>query len=118
MVVWSPFRFNSGHEAANRFAMAPLTTDASHQDGTVTDHELEFVRRRAASGFALIVSSAARQPSRRQMGRHAGEAHEFSARGRTDRARRARPKTDHRLSRHAAGVRAGRLYARRREAAL
>ena len=59
MVVWSPFRFNSGQQAANRFAMAPLTTDASHEDGTVTEHELEFVRRRAASGFALTVSSAA-----------------------------------------------------------
>jgi 2,4-dienoyl-CoA reductase-like NADH-dependent reductase (Old Yellow Enzyme family) len=59
MVVWSPFRFNSGQEMANRFAMAPLTTDSSHQDGTVTDHELEFVRRRAASGFGMTISSAA-----------------------------------------------------------
>lgn len=24
MVVWSPFRFNSGRELANRFAIAPL----------------------------------------------------------------------------------------------
>jgi 2,4-dienoyl-CoA reductase-like NADH-dependent reductase (Old Yellow Enzyme family) len=59
MVVWSPFRFNSGREMANRFAIAPLTTDASHEDGTVTEHELEFVRRRAAGGFGAVVSSAA-----------------------------------------------------------
>src|SRR3954447_25335329 len=59
MVVWSPFRFNSGQRMANRFAMAPLTTDSSHQDGTATEHELEFVRRRAASGFAATISSAA-----------------------------------------------------------
>src|SRR3954468_18033656 len=59
MVVWSPFKFNSGQQTANRFAIAPLTTDASHQDGTVTEHELEFVRRRAASGFGLTISSAA-----------------------------------------------------------
>src|SRR6201995_1964890 len=59
MVVWSPFRFNSGREMANRFAMAPLTTDASHEDGTVTEHELEFVRRRAAGGFGAVISSAA-----------------------------------------------------------
>src|SRR6202166_2023392 len=59
MVVWSPFRFNSGREMATRFAMAPLTTDSSHQDGTATEHELEFVRRRAASGFGAVVSSAA-----------------------------------------------------------
>ena len=59
MVVWSPFRFNSGREMANRFAMAPLTTDSSHQDGTATESELEFVRRRAASGFGATISSAA-----------------------------------------------------------
>jgi 2,4-dienoyl-CoA reductase-like NADH-dependent reductase (Old Yellow Enzyme family) len=59
MVVWSPLRFNCGREAANRFVIAPLTTDASHDDGTVTDGELEFVRRRAANGFSLVISSAA-----------------------------------------------------------
>src|ERR1700730_5203260 len=59
MVVWSPFRFNSGQQMANRFAMAPLTTDSSHDDGTATENELEFVRRRAASGFGATISSAA-----------------------------------------------------------
>jgi 2,4-dienoyl-CoA reductase-like NADH-dependent reductase (Old Yellow Enzyme family) len=44
---------------ANRLAMAPLTTDASHEDGTATEHELEFVRRRAAGGFGAVISSAA-----------------------------------------------------------
>src|SRR6202049_377937 len=59
MVVWSPFRFNSGREMANRFAIAPLTTDSSHEDGTATENELEFVRRRAAGGFGVTISSAA-----------------------------------------------------------
>ena len=59
MVVWSPFRFNSGREMANRFAIAPLTTDSSHEDGRATENELEFVRRRAASGFGAAISSAA-----------------------------------------------------------
>src|SRR4029453_5061320 len=59
MVVWSPFRFNSGREMANRFAIAPLTTDSSHEDGTASEHELEFVRRRAAGGFGAVISSAA-----------------------------------------------------------
>jgi 2,4-dienoyl-CoA reductase-like NADH-dependent reductase (Old Yellow Enzyme family) len=59
MVVWSPFRFKSGREMANRFAIAPLTTDSSHDDGTATENELEFVRRRAASGFGVTISSAA-----------------------------------------------------------
>src|SRR5437764_1836070 len=59
MVVWTPFRFNCGLQTANRFAMAPLTTDSSHEDGTATEDELEFVRRRAASGFGAAISSAA-----------------------------------------------------------
>src|SRR3954466_14769180 len=59
MVVWSPFRFNSGREMANRFAITPLTTDSSHEDGTATENELEFVRRRAGSGFGATISSAA-----------------------------------------------------------
>src|SRR3954470_20932083 len=58
MVVWSPLKFNCGRETANRFAIAPLTTDASHEDGTAPDNELEFVRRRAASGFGVTISSA------------------------------------------------------------
>src|SRR5258708_19375752 len=59
MGVWSPFRFNSGLQMANRFTIAPLTTDSSHEDGTATENELEFVRRRAASGFGAAISSAA-----------------------------------------------------------
>src|SRR3954470_12134154 len=59
MVVWSPLRFNCGREMANRFAIAPLTTDSSHEDGTATEDELEFVRRRAAGGFGATISSAA-----------------------------------------------------------
>ena len=58
MVVWSPFRFNSGQEMANRFVIAPLTTNASNEDGTASEGEIEFVRRRAASGFGAVISSA------------------------------------------------------------
>jgi 2,4-dienoyl-CoA reductase-like NADH-dependent reductase (Old Yellow Enzyme family) len=59
MVVWSSLRFNSGQEVTNRFVIAPLTTDSSHEDGTAPENELEFVRRRAASGFGATISSAA-----------------------------------------------------------
>src|ERR1700760_1066642 len=58
MVVWSPLRFNCGQEIANRFVIAPLTTNSSHDDGTATDGEIEFVRRRAATGFGAVISSA------------------------------------------------------------
>jgi 2,4-dienoyl-CoA reductase-like NADH-dependent reductase (Old Yellow Enzyme family) len=59
MVVWTPFRFNCEREMTNRFAIAPLTTDSSHEDGTAAENELEFVRRRAAGGFGATISSAA-----------------------------------------------------------
>ena len=59
MAVWCSLRFNCGREIANRFAMAPLTTDSSHEDGTAAEDELEFVRRRAANGFGATISSAA-----------------------------------------------------------
>src|ERR1700761_1378769 len=58
MNVWSPVTFNCGREMANRFVIAPLTTDASHDDGTAPENELEFVRRRAATGFGATISSA------------------------------------------------------------
>jgi 2,4-dienoyl-CoA reductase-like NADH-dependent reductase (Old Yellow Enzyme family) len=59
MAVWSPLKFNCGREVANRFVMAPLTTDSSLEDGTAPDNEIAFVRRRAASGFGVVISSAA-----------------------------------------------------------
>ncbi len=76
MVVWSPFRFNSGQRMANRFAMAPLTTDSSNEDGTATEDELEFVRRRAASGFGAAVSSAAYVEQDGRSWRGIGAAHD------------------------------------------
>src|SRR6478609_2931200 len=59
MVVWTPLKFNCGREIANRFVIAPLTTDSSHDDGTAPENELEFVRRRAAGGYGAMISSAA-----------------------------------------------------------
>ncbi len=59
MAVWSPLRFKCGLEIANRFVIAPLTTNSSHDDGTATDSEIAFFRRRAASGFGATISSAA-----------------------------------------------------------
>ena len=76
MVVWSPVRFNSGREMANRFAMAPLTTDSSHEDGTAAENELEFVRRRAASGFGASISSAAYVEQDGRSWRGIGAAHD------------------------------------------
>jgi 2,4-dienoyl-CoA reductase-like NADH-dependent reductase (Old Yellow Enzyme family) len=91
MVVWSPFRFNSGREIANRFVIAPLTTDSSHEDGTATESELEFVRRRAASGFGAVISSAAyvEQDGRSWQGIGATHDRHLSSLGRLAEAMRA-----------------------------
>ena len=76
MVVWSPLRLNSGLQMANRFAMAPLTTDSSHEDGTAPENELEFVRRRAARGFGAVISSAAYVAQDGRSWQGIGAAHE------------------------------------------
>jgi len=76
MDVWSPFRFNCGREMANRFAIAPLTTDASNEDGTAAEDELEFVRRRAANGFGATISSAAYVEDDGRSWQGIGAAHE------------------------------------------
>ncbi len=76
MVVWSPLTFNCGREIANRFVIAPMTTDASREDGTAAEDELEFVRRRSAGGFGATISSATyvRQDGRSWQG--IGAAHD------------------------------------------
>jgi 2,4-dienoyl-CoA reductase-like NADH-dependent reductase (Old Yellow Enzyme family) len=89
MVVWSAIRFNCGREMANRFAIAPLTTDSSHEDGTATENELEFVRRRAAGGFGATISSAAyaTEPVQAAKAKARGyrSSHNLKARGLRDR---------------------------------
>src|SRR5947209_12930403 len=76
MVVWTPLAFDCGREIANRFVIAPLTTDASHEDGTSPDNELEFVRRRSASGFGATISSAAYVAQDGRSWQGIGAAHE------------------------------------------
>jgi 2,4-dienoyl-CoA reductase-like NADH-dependent reductase (Old Yellow Enzyme family) len=91
MAVWSPLRFNCGQEIANRFVIAPLTTDASNEDGTASEGELEFVQRRAASGFGAIISSAAyvAQDGRSWKGIGAAQAEQLSGLRRLAEAMRA-----------------------------
>jgi 2,4-dienoyl-CoA reductase-like NADH-dependent reductase (Old Yellow Enzyme family) len=71
--------------------MAPLTTDSSHEDGTATESELEFVRRRAASGFGAVISSAAyvEQDGRSWQGIGATHDRHLSSLGRLAEAMRA-----------------------------
>lgn len=57
--LWSPLRLNSGVVLRNRFVMAPMTTDSSHADGSVSDAELSYIRRRATAPFAASITSCA-----------------------------------------------------------
>lgn len=57
--LFEPLRLWRGPVMKNRFALAPLTTQQSEPDGTVSDHDLEWLRRCARSGFALAQTCAA-----------------------------------------------------------
>ena len=49
----------SGRTLPNRIWLAPMTNCQSHDDGTLGDDELEWLRRRAAGGLGTIVTCAA-----------------------------------------------------------
>ncbi len=59
MTLFDPFRLPvSGVTLPNRLALAPMTTYSSHADGTILDAELDYLRRRAASGLGTILTAA------------------------------------------------------------
>ncbi len=57
--VMSPMEFTRGKALPNRFMLAPLTNSQSHEDGTFSDRELNFLRMRAEGDFGLVMSCAA-----------------------------------------------------------
>lgn len=57
--VLEPFRFASGVEARNRVALAALTNQQSHEDGSLSDDELGFLEQRAQGGFGIVCTCAA-----------------------------------------------------------
>lgn len=58
-MLWTPLRLRSGITFRNRFIMAPMTTDASNLDGTVSESELRYIERRCATDFAAAITSCA-----------------------------------------------------------
>lgn len=56
---WEPLRLNSGAQLHNRFVLAPMTTDSSHPNGTVSEAELDYLKRRCSNGFAATITSCA-----------------------------------------------------------
>ena len=55
----TPITFRSGATAHNRLALAPLTNQQSHADGTISGDEHDWLVRRAAGGFAVVFTCAA-----------------------------------------------------------
>jgi 2,4-dienoyl-CoA reductase-like NADH-dependent reductase (Old Yellow Enzyme family) len=59
MSLFEPVTFKSGATAKNRVALAPLTNEQSHADGTLGDDELAWLTRRARGGFGVVSTCAA-----------------------------------------------------------
>jgi 2,4-dienoyl-CoA reductase-like NADH-dependent reductase (Old Yellow Enzyme family) len=57
--VWDPLVLRCGMTLAHRFILAPMTTDSSNIDGTVSTAELAYIDRRAANEFAAFITSCA-----------------------------------------------------------
>lgn len=57
--AWTPLQLNCGVVLRNRFVLAPMTTDASEPDGTVSQAELRYIERRSANRFAAGITSCA-----------------------------------------------------------
>ena len=56
--LFAPLTFRSGLQVPNRIALAPMTNQQSHDDGTLGDDELHFLLRRADGGFGSIMTCA------------------------------------------------------------
>jgi 2,4-dienoyl-CoA reductase-like NADH-dependent reductase (Old Yellow Enzyme family) len=56
---WAPLQLSCGAQLRNRFILAPMTTNSSNPDGTVSDAELAYIRRRCVTEFAAGITSCA-----------------------------------------------------------
>lgn len=54
----SPIHFTCGAVMKNRFMLAPLTNRQSHEDGQLSDEELNWLTMRAEGGFGLVMTCA------------------------------------------------------------
>ena len=53
-----PLRFSHGPTMKNRFMLAPLTNQQSHEDGRLSDEEFRWLTMRARGGFGLTMTCA------------------------------------------------------------
>ncbi|CAA6801580.1 MAG: NADH:flavin oxidoreductase/NADH oxidase [uncultured Aureispira sp.] len=55
----SPIHFPCGAVMKNKFMLAPMTNTQSHEDGQLSDDELNWLKMRAAGQFGLVMTCAA-----------------------------------------------------------
>lgn len=54
-----PLHFRTGLVARNRIVLAPMTNKQSHEDGTLSDDEFNWLISRADGGFGVVMTCAA-----------------------------------------------------------
>lgn len=54
----SKFVLPNGAQVKNRFVLAPLTNQQSHENGVMSAAELEWLRMRADGGFGMLITAA------------------------------------------------------------
>ena len=57
--LFSPLTFKRGPAMKNRFMLAPLTNQQSHENGVCSDEEFKWLTMRAEGGFGLTMTCAA-----------------------------------------------------------
>ena len=58
-MMHTPLKFRCGKMAKNRFVLAPLTNQQSHDDGTLSSEESHWLTARAKGGFGIVMTCAA-----------------------------------------------------------
>ena len=58
-MMHTPLAFRCGKISKNRFILAPLTNQQSHEDGTLSAEESHWLAARAKGGFGIVMTCAA-----------------------------------------------------------
>jgi len=54
----TPLQFTCGATMKNRFMLAPMTNQQSHENGQLSEEEMKWLTMRAAGGFGLVMTCA------------------------------------------------------------
>lgn len=57
-ITHTPLQFSNGSTIKNRLMLAPLTNTQSHEDGILSEDELNWLIMRAKGGFGMVMTCA------------------------------------------------------------